>query len=128
MRPIEFRGMRMGGKGWAFGSIIVENGCAEIVDNNPDTYPRFILRQVDPESIGQFTGMTDRNGVKIFEGDIVRWIYKPMPFKDTWKEYTLTVQYDEGRFFAAGGTVDADLYCNTDDMEVIGNAYEGVKK
>lgn len=28
---------------------------------------------VDPETVGQFTGMTDMNGMKIFEGDIIEW-------------------------------------------------------
>jgi uncharacterized phage protein (TIGR01671 family) len=130
MRPIEFRGWSEEQNKWEFGDYSCVwgkhfIGADGVTPNGDEAY---YTELVAPDSVGQFTGMTDKNGVKIFEGDIVRWIYKPMPFKDTWREYTLTVQYDEGRFFAAGGTGDADLYCNTDDMVVISNDYEGVKE
>jgi uncharacterized phage protein (TIGR01671 family) len=67
-RVIKFRGLRNDGKGWAYGDLCTKSpqGNAFIgIDEN-------ILEWVSvlPESVGQFTGVTDVKKKEVFEGDI----------------------------------------------------------
>lgn len=72
MREILFRGKRVDNGGWAYGSLIIETNPFDkdmVMTHIYDNFYNEIL--VDPRTIGQYTGLCDRNGTKIFEGDIL---------------------------------------------------------
>ena len=68
MREILFRGKNYDGE-WIEGFFVHQGRCYEIYHKD---YEEFPSRFIEPKTVGQYTGLTDKNGKKIFEGDICR--------------------------------------------------------
>ncbi len=123
MREILFRGKRTDNGEWVKGFYCVFNkkkhliytGCAEAGCGNYYS----VGCEVDPKTIGQYTGMDDRNDTKIFEGDIVEG-------NRLGGIYRCQICYIKGlaRFIGLRGTGYTKFTYDSDGFEIIGNVYD----
>ena len=124
-REIKFRGLRSDSKKWVYGDLIqyrpLEN---KILESN---YGQWDILEggydVIKESVGQFTGLQDKNGVDIYEGDIFH--YRGNIFKVTLKgdKYGLGV-LDVETCSGIEMNKHYGLYLISFELEVIGNIHE----
>lgn len=115
MREILFRGKRLNNGEWVFGDLY--HRWEEVVITS--FYAGHHVA-VDPATVGQFTGLTDKNGERIFEGDVV----------STGKEKRV-VRFRNGAFELlrrASAVAMYDLVGTDVEYEVIGTIHDKEKQ
>lgn len=126
-REILFRGKRTDSGEWAYGYFIyarTDNSAGICTEKDG-------CIDVDPATVGQYTGLTDENGVKVFEGDIVAFedaVNDVEGYHDNiYMNRGVVSIYPSGVSFSNREVVDMDDLHNTDDSveaEVIGNVHD----
>ena len=152
MREILFRGKRADNGEWIEGYYAKQSNHACFAHELK--YQHFIFKdvcldfnlgglqefEIIPETVGQYTGLTDKNGVRIFEGDILRGFEYPFcsNINGEFNYFAEIVWFDDSSAFGiytfknpksnvrgiSEGNTDYLEYFNADKWEVIGNIHD----
>ena len=126
MREILVRGKRLDNGEWVEGYLLKECNYATCswnlaIEYKTDRFGKFAydVAEVDPETLGQYTGLCDKNGKKIFEGDIIE--IRNHVYCCCWDEGNLEfILINEKESIGMG-------YAASSRMNVIGNVYDNPK-
>lgn len=129
LRTIKFRGFNKKRGIWLYGNYILNRGAHFIAPQEFADGKTWEDYEVEEESIGQFTGLHDKNGKEIYEGDIINVftynIFKSGTRRKLVVRWTQTeyVAFDESQVHT-GGWMLWQIHNEDKDIEVIGNIHD----
>jgi len=120
MREIKFKAQRLDGKGWVVGHYTTAEDCVYksishyIIVKGVISYGvQWERYTVNPDTVCQFTGLLDKDGKEIFEGDIIDTEKAPM-----------RVVYKDGCFYSESESMYRLGGWSIESIQVIGNTHD----